>query len=415
MTERLYYMDSYCTRFSARVIEQCVWEDRPAVVLDRTAFYPASGGQPSDRGMLGGVMVLDVVVRDRDSAVVHVLECVLSETEVEGVVDWPRRFDHMQQHTGQHVLSAAFEKLLDADTVGFHLGAEVCTVDVNLPRLELAAARPVEELTNRVIWEDRPVRTRFVGADELAALPLRRPPAVEGAVRIVDIAGPAASPEDSFDVNPCGGTHVARTGEVGLVKIVRLNYRGEETRVEFLCGGRALRDYESKDDMVSRLANALTVGYWELDQAVERLQAEAKKLRKDLSQARKQLAQVEVSELVDAARVHGAGAYRVVCKVWERAGDAPGKSPEELRILAQELAQRSAVVALLAGVGDDRTHLVFARHPDTAAGLDVAALLRDACAQLEGKGGGQSNFAQGSAPTTDAARVQTVLWDMVSS
>lgn len=412
MTERLYYMDSYCTCFSAHVIEQCAWEDRPAVVLDRTAFYPASGGQPSDRGALGGAMVLDVVVRERDSAVVHVLERVLSEAGVEGVVDWPRRFDHMQQHTGQHILSAAFEKLLDADTVGFHLGAEVCTVDINAPRLELAAVRPVEELTNRVIWEDRPVSTRLVGADELAALPLRRPPAVEGAVRIVDIAGPAASPGDSFDVNPCGGTHVARTGEVGLVKIVRLDYRGDETRVEFLCGGRALRDYESKHDMVNRLANTLTVGSCELDQAVERLQAEGKKLRKELSQARKRLLHVEASELADAARAHEQGACRVVCRVWERAED---KSPDDLRLLAQELAQRSAIVALLAGVGDDRTHLVFARNPDIAAGLDVAALLRDACAQLEGKGGGQSNFAQGSAPTTDAARVQAVLLDLVSS
>ncbi|MBE9507287.1 MAG: alanyl-tRNA editing protein, partial [Chloroflexi bacterium] len=140
MTKRLYYSDSYCTRFSARVIEQLTWEGRPAVVLDDTAFYPSSGGQPADRGTLGGITVLDVVVREQDGAIVHVLEHPLSEAKAEGVLDWPRRFDHMQQHTGQHILSAACEQVLDADadTVGFHLGAETSTVDLNIARLDPA-------------------------------------------------------------------------------------------------------------------------------------------------------------------------------------------------------------------------------------------------------------------------------------
>ena len=145
MTERLYYADSYCTRFSANVIEQCAWEEHPAAVLDRTAFYPASGGQPADRGTLGGVTVLDVVVREKNDDIVHVLERALAEEEVEGAIDWPRRFDHMQQHTGQHILSAAFEQLLDADTVGFHLGVEMYTIDINVARLEPAARHPAGE------------------------------------------------------------------------------------------------------------------------------------------------------------------------------------------------------------------------------------------------------------------------------
>jgi alanyl-tRNA synthetase len=418
MTERLYYADSYCTRFSAYVTEQCTWENRPAVVLDRTVFYPASGGQPADWGTLGGVAVLDVIAREGDSAVVHVLEhtleCSLGDG-VEGVIDWSRRFDHMQQHTGQHVLSAAFERLLDADTVGFHLGTEMCTIDINVARLEPAAVTPVEELANRVVWDDRFVGTRFVGPNELAALPLRRPPAVEGLVRIVDIA--------DFDVNPCGGTHVARTGEIGLIKIVRLDYRGDETRVEFLCGERALRDYGSKNEMVTRLANRLTVGSWELDQAVERLQAEGKQLRKELRRARRRLLKVEASELAEAAVPLPLGGHepcRVVCKVWGRTGDSAEnsveRSPDELRALAQELVQRPDVVAFLAGVGTERTHLIFARNSDAdEVGFDVAALLRDTCAQLGGKGGGRSHLAQGSAPATDVARVEAVLADLLSS
>ncbi len=409
MTERLYYADSYCTRFSARVIERLTWEGHPAVVLDCTAFYPTSGGQPADRGTLDETAVLDVVVREEDGANVHVLECALPGPsspgkgdgagvgyEVAGVLDWPRRFDHMQQHTGQHVLSAAFEQVLDADTVGFHLGVEVSTVDLNVARLDLAAVTLVEELANRVVWEDRPVSARFVGLEELVALPLRHLPSVEGPVRIVEVAG--------FDVNPCGGTHVARTGEIGLVKIVRLDYRGDETRVEFLCGGRALRDYRAKNAMANRLAGLLTVGRWELDQAVERLLVESKQLRRGLRRARRRLLEVEATELAEAADVYGP--HRVVWRIWER------REPGELRALAQELAQRPGVVALLVSVGE-RTHLCFARAE--GLDLDVAALLREACTQLGGKGGGRPHLAQGSAPATDEARVEAVLASLLLS
>lgn len=398
MTERLYYTDSYRTCFSARVVEQLAWDDHPAVVLDRTAFYPTSGGQPADRGTLGKITVLDVVAREEDSAIVHVLERAMPEagSEVEGVLDWPRRFDHMQQHTGQHILSAAFEQVLDADTIGFHLGTEVSTIDVNVARLEPAAVTSVEDLANQAIWDDRPVNVRIVDPDELVALPLRRPPAVEGPVRIVDIAG--------FDVNPCGGTHVARTGEIGLLKTVRLTYRGNDTRVEFLCGRRALRDYQARNEMTNRLAARLTVGHRELDQAVERLQAEARQLHQDLRKAHKRLLGVEAGELAEAAIAHGP--YRVVQQVWER------REPDELRALAHELMQHPGIVALLAGVGE-RTHLCFAC--TEGVDLNVAGLLREACAQLGGKGGGQPNLAQGSAPVTDAAHVNAVLASLSSS
>jgi alanyl-tRNA synthetase len=412
MTERLYYTDATCTRFSARVVEQTTWEGHAAVVLDRTAFYPTSGGQPADRGTLDGVNVLDVVAREGDGAIVHVLSEGLSGFEkpdgstVEGVIDWQRRFDHMQQHTGQHILSAAFEQMLEADTVGFHMGAEVSTIDLNVSRLEPAAVTPVEELANQIVWEDRPVHTRFVSADELATLSLRHPPAVEEAVRIVEVTAPSTGSGLSFDVNPCGGTHVARTGEIGLIKIVRLDYRGDETRVEFLCGGRALHDYRAKNAMTNQLATMLTVGHWELDQAVERLQAEAKQLRQEMRRAHKQLLTVEVNELAETAIVREP--HCVVWKVWE----PPGKPPGELRALAQELAQHPSMVALLVSVGE-RTDLCFARAED--ADPDVAALLREACTQLGGKGGGRPNLAQGSAPATDAAHARTVLTNLLSS
>lgn len=308
----------------------------------------------------------------------------------EGVLDWHRRFDHMQQHTGQHILSAAFEQALAADTVGFHLGVEVSTIDLNVARLDLAAVTLVEELVNQMVWEDRPVNVCLVGLEELATLPLRHSPSVGVPVRIVEIAG--------FDVNPCGGTHVARTGEIGMVKIVRLDHRGDETRIEFLCGGRALRDYRAKNGMVNRLAGLLTVGHWELDRAVERLRGDAKQLRRDLRRTRKRLLEMEATELVGTADVHGQ--CRVVRRIWER------REPGELRALAQELVQRPGVVALLAGVGE-RTHLCFARAE--GLDLDVAVLLREACVHLGGKGGGRPHLAQGSAPATDCSRVEAAL------
>ncbi len=426
MTERLYYTDSYRTHFSSPVIERLTWQGKPAVVLQHTAFYPNSGGQPADTGTLDGVRVLDVIEREEDGAIIHVLSEPLLDgprsQEVEadiapgaaddaistahrvsgsmppasGTIDWPRRFDHMQQHTGQHILSAAFEKVLDLDTVGFHLGTEESTVDIEVAPLDPEAVIPVEELANQIVWEDRPVNTYFANSDDLDTLSLRRPPAVEGPVRIIEVS--------EFDTNPCGGTHVARTGEIGLIKITGLESRGDVTRVEFLCGNRALRDYRAKNGVIRELARNLTVGYWELDQAVARLQAEAKQTRRELRQARERLRNVEAHELVEAAEVYGS--CRVVSKVWA------GRKPGDIRALAQELSHFPGVIALLVSV-DERTHLCFTRAEEVE--LDVSAWLLEACAQMGGKGGGRPNIAQGSAPAADIAQVEQVITNLTQN
>ncbi len=400
MGTRLYYTDAYLTHFVARVRERLTWEGHPAVVLDQTLFYPTSGGQPADRGVLSGTPVLDVIVRESDGAIIHVTAGEIEQELLEGTIDWPRRFDHMQQHTGQHILSAAFERLLNADTVGFHLGTQVSTVDIARTRLEQEAAMAVEELANQIVWEDRAVVTRFVASDELMALPLRRQPTVAGPVRIVEIAGPVSSPQERFDISPCGGTHVARTGEIGLIKITGLEYRGELTRVEFLCGRRAFNDYRARFEVTTRLANRLTVGYRELEQALERMQAEEKRLLHELRQARERLQVAEVRELAGSAIA--LGPYRVISHIWE----PPGRPPEELRAIASELARHPGTIALLATVGE-RTHLCFARAE--GVDIDVVPLLRDSCERLEGKGGGRPHFAQGSAPVTESRRVREAL------
>ncbi|MGD2176702.1 MAG: DHHA1 domain-containing protein, partial [Anaerolineae bacterium] len=400
MTKRLYYTEPYRTHFTAQVAEQLTWNSHPAVVVDRTAFYPTSGGQPADRGSLGGVEVLDVVERQADGAIVHVLSGAVAGGEIQGEVNWQRRFDHMQQHTGQHILSAVFQQELDADTVGFHLGeadpeerdykTESSTIDVDIAGLEMEDVLTVERLANQVVWEDRPVTVRFVDTDELAGLSIKRPVDVKSPIRLVEIRQSSRGVEPPFDLNLCGGTHVTRSGEIGMVKIVGLEHRGDKTRIEFLCGKRALRDYEAKDRITATLANTLTIGYWELEEAIERLKQENKRLRHTERGLRQRLLDMETDQLVGAAGVRGP--YRVVGKVWQQ------RRPDELRILARKLAEHSDVLALLFSVSE-RTHLCFARAENLD--LDVSELLQEACNQLGGKGGGRPQVAQGSAPATD--------------
>src|SRR5207248_1258434 len=205
MTDRLYYTDPYLREFDATVQRVETRGGRALVTLDRTAFYPTSGGQPFDTGTLGDLPIVDVVDDEHDGSVKHVVENaadVRVGQTVHGVIDWPRRFDHMQQHSGQHVLSAAFDKLFGVRTVSFHLGAAVSTIDLarEMTAAEIAAA---ETGANRVVWEDRPVSIRFADAEEAARLPLRKEPARGGVLRLIEVEG--------FDLSACGGTHVART------------------------------------------------------------------------------------------------------------------------------------------------------------------------------------------------------------
>ena len=367
------------------------------MILDRTAFYPSSGGQPADRGTLGDVAVVGAEIRPEDGAVVHLLAEPLADEVVVGQIDWERRFDHMQQHTGQHLLSAACEQLLEADTVSFHLGSEVSTIDLDQARIAPQEIEPVESLVNRIIWEDRRVKPQLLDPADLVGLDVCPPPDVEGLVRLVEVV--------DFDLNPCGGTHVARTGEIGIFKILRLDYRGDETRVEFVCGGRALEDYREKNWTVMELAAALTVGYWELPEAVARLQGSLKEAQKELRAVREQL----LEEMADrmARTATSVGELRVVSQVLE---DHP---PGDLRVLAYKITQHPDTLALMASLFEERVHLCFAR----AEGVDrdVAALLRAALEALEGKGGGNPTIAQGSAPSTDRERVEAVLGALVDT
>jgi alanyl-tRNA synthetase len=384
MTERLYYHDPYLREFDAVIVETTSHEGRAAVVLDRTAFYPTSGGQPFDLGTLSGAQVQDVVDAE-DGRILHVVDRVPDAAAVTGRIDWTRRFDHMQQHTGQHVLSAAFDRLLDARTDSFHLGADYSTIDLarELTPAEIAQG---EEEANRIVWEDRPVSIRFAGPDEIATLPLRKEPKREGTLRLIDVR--------DFDLSACGGTHVARTGAIGIIAVAASERLRGGSRLTFLCGRRALAGYRSLRDTVARSVRALSVLPADLPAGIERLQSDGRELRRQLKDFQTKLAAQEADALADGAVV--TGDVRLVAASlagWDAAG---------LKLIAARIVERPGYVAVLIGEPAPAA-IVVAR----SAGLphDAGALLRDLVQRHGGKGGGRPELAQGGGIAAAASAV----------
>ena len=374
MAERLYPRDSYLARFEAEVVAERTLGGRAAVVLDRTAFYPEGGGQPGDRGTLGGVPVLDV--REKGGEVLHLLGGPAPRGRVEGLVDWARRFDHMQQHHGQHLLSAAFERALGAPTVAFHLGQEICTIDLDCPasRIDDAALRLAEAGANEAVWRDLPVTARDYSPEELAALPLRKEP-VKGS-RVVVVEG--------VDASPCGGTHPRRTGEVGAVAVLSAERWGEGARVTFVCGGRVVQALARAGERLAAVSRALRCAPAEAPAAAARVAEESLARRKEVEGLSRALAAAEAERL--AARFAGPVVARL---------EPPLSGAGALRAVAQALVSRGRV-AVLGGVEDGRGQLCIAR--PRGPGAHAGEVLREAVALLGGKGGGSPELAQGGGP-----------------
>ena len=383
MENGLYYQDAYLTEFDAHIVEQFPLEKAWGVVLDRSAFYPTSGGQPHDIGTLDGVAVSDVFEREDDRAVVHVVNQKLDRDAVHGRVDWARRFDHMQQHTGQHILSHAFESLLDADTVGFHLSDDALTIDIAHAPLSVEDWHAVEDGANAIVFADLPVAAQFMGQEEVSQLPLRRQPTVTGRIRVVQMG--------DLDYSPCGGTHCRSTGSVGLILIRKIERRGSETRNDFVCGGRALADCRRKNRLVNEVSSQLTVGEGELVDAVTRSQEEIKSCHRLLRQTEDRLLGYEAGELLAEAQM--VRNVRVVKAV------LTDKSPTSAKLLAIRLMDQPNCAALLARVHDNSVQLTFVRSDDVP--VDMRSLLKDACHIVGGGGGGQPNMAQGGGSRAD--------------
>jgi alanyl-tRNA synthetase len=376
MTDRLYYTDPYLRAFDASVTRVIELDKRPAVVLDSTAFYPTSGGQPFDTGWLGGSEIVDVV--DVGGDIAHVMTTAPRfgpGTVIRGEIDWVRRFDHMQQHTGQHVLSAAFVGRFDNATMSFHMGSETSTIDLAREASPADIEQAVDE-ANRIVWENRDVSIRFVAADEAARLPLRKEPAREGPLRVIDIA--------DFDLSACGGTHVSATGAIGLIaSLGSERFRGG-TRVTFVCGRRALRSLRIYRDAVSASVRVLSVLPGELPAAVEKAHNEARELRKTIKTLQEALASQEAARLLGSApRV---GDLRIVAEQldgWDAAG---------LKTIASTMAASGRAAVLLVSAWTPLS-IVVARSQDVP--IDANAVVRALTGRFGGRGGGKPDLAQG--------------------
>lgn len=386
MKDRLYYQDAYIQTFSAQITRRGTEEDGTAyVVLSETAFYPTGGGQPCDLGLLSDIQVVDV--EEIGGEVRHRLASPLPEeiTEVTGKIDWERRFDHMQQHAGQHILSAAFLEVVQAETLAFHLGKERVTIDVHLDELSEDVWTKVEQRANQVVLENHPIIARFVDEAELATLPLKKQPTVTENIRVVMIP--------DFDYNPCGGTHPARTSEVGMIKILGWERHRGNIRLEFICGWRALRDYTRKQATVRELARHLLTSEAELIEQTQRVIVERDLLKQTLMEKEKLLLGVEVQKQL--ARATTLGNVRLIQLAFT------DKTIQELQQFAQMMtAEAPDTVCLLAATGE-KLQLVFAR--GQASTVAVNQLIKETLPLISGKGGGNPAMAQGGGQPVMAA------------
>ena len=369
-TVRLYYENAFMQDFTAAVESCQAVKNGFAVILDRTAFYPEGGGQPADRGTLDGVPVTDV--QEKDGVIVHTCAAPLSVgQQVRGIIDWARRFDHMQQHSGEHIISGLLCSTFHCDNVGFHMGADVVTIDYNAP-ITWEQALEVERRANAYIWADRPIHIWYPSPKELAALPYRSKKALTGPVRITEFPG--------ADMCACCGTHVERSGQVGLVKFLSCQKFRDGVRLELLCGGRALGYLSACWEQARQIGQALSVKPEAAAAAVERMQGE-------LLAVKERAARLEEQSFArTAAEYAGAGDVLLITEALE--GDGVRRLCDAV---AQSSGGRCAVFA-----GEDGAYKYAVIH----TGQDIRALVKEMNAALHGRGGGRDGFAQGSAACT---------------
>ena len=369
-TERLYYNDPYLLEFDATVVETKPMGDRLGVVLDKTAFYPTSGGQPNDTGSINEAAVIDCIEPDEDGTVIHVVDRAVPAGAVHCRIDAVRRSDHIQQHSGQHVLSQAFVELFDWPTVSFHMGAVTCTIDLPAESISREQTEKAEDLANRIVRENRDVAVRYLTQENIAEAGLRKATERKGEIRVIDISG--------FDRSACGGTHVRMTGEIGPILITGLERAKKQTRVQFICGDRVLRYARQANRTLETISQTISAAPFETGGAVRTLWDEHQIARKKIDELETKLMEYEAAEFpVENGLAIGTFKNRGV---------------ERLKVLATKICLRPGVIALLADEGD-QLRVVFSRSADAAG--DMNAVLKKTLDRFGGRGGGRPNLAQG--------------------
>jgi alanyl-tRNA synthetase len=392
MTDRLYYHDSFLYDFDAEV-RSVVESPRPALILDRTAFYPTSGGQIHDIGSIthaensGAKVRVTEVVDTEDGQVVHYLEAPLKDVKpgirVRGEIDSARRRDHMQQHSAQHVLSAAFVRLFNMPTVSFHMADDDCSIDLDTLSLTQNQVESAERLANDIVLENRPVDIRFTTREEAAALGLRKvPPSERDQLRLIDI--------HDFDLTACGGTHVAHTGQIGSVLLRKSEKVRRGYRVEFVAGLRAVATARRDFSALTETAALFSANIYDVPQQARKSLDEIRSLRKQREQSLEELADAQATALL--AEIPEKNGRKLVVRTLS------DRDLNFVKLLAQKLTRQATSIALLA-ISSPQPALVFAQsagQPD-----DMAALLKQTMAKLGGRGGGSKDLAQGGVPSSE--------------
>jgi alanyl-tRNA synthetase len=390
MTKRLYYDNSRLISFEADVLDVRIRDQSTSILLNKTAFYPTSGGQPSDTGTIDESDVVDVW--EEDNQIWHKVTKMPESLKVRCAVDWDRRFDHMQQHSGQHILSAIFLELFNANTIGFHLGEEYSTIDLDQNQISRSGIKHVEDSVNKVVWDNLPVKIQYITDGEINQIPLRKPPQVSGRIRVIRIGG--------LDASACGGTHVSTTGEIGLLKIIGIeNYKGG-IRIRFLAGYRGLKDYQKIHSNVQQISASLSIHQDELPETINRLQTDSIMNLRSVNRIRKELMHSIGDKLwLETIPING---IKGVVAHWE------DLSMENLRDLTNYLRVYSNTVILLAATQGEKLFLISSRSKDLLH-IQANSILNGALKIFGGKGGGTDEMAQGGAPKPEDDNIVRVL------
>lgn len=386
VSKKLFYQDQYIRSFTSKIKKSTEDENgRRFVVLEETAFYPTGGGQPHDTGTLNELKVYDVV--EVDGEVRHYLQESIDENlECVGSIDWERRFDHMQQHAGQHILSAAFEDVFSLKTTSFHLGTDICTIDLDVSNLTNEVVEEVEKLANTVILENRPIVAKWLTADEASSFPLRKELSVEDNIRIVII--------EQFDYNGCGGTHPSSTGQIGSLKILQVEKQKKQVRVHFVCGNRVIQQLGEKQKVIQELTPLLNSPQPQMKEAANRILQHSKDLEKQVEQLKVRILEYEAEHFLDKmVCVHS---HQIIRSTFNN------RPISELQQLARIISGNTNNTVVLF-VNETCENLQVVCSKDKESNLDMNQLVKAILPLINGKGGGNTMFAQGGGDKTMSA------------
>jgi len=369
-TKRIYLESPYKVEFEAQVVEKVIWEKKPALILDQTCFYPESGGQPCDKGTINEVEVLKVL--EDEARIIHLLDEDISSDKITGKIEWQTRFDHMQQHSGQHILSQSFHELLGAETLSFHLGEAISSVEMDIRKISEEEVENVERRANEIVFQDREIKCYFIPEEKIGSVPLRRPPKKKGLIRVVEVS--------DFDFSACGGTHVRRAGEIGLIKILKLERIRNNVRFEFICGKRTLEDYLWKNRILRELSTRFTVNEGEILNTVEKLSSDLKSQKRKGKKMQEKIAQYEAQEIIQETK------EKIIKELFV------DKTLEEVRFLVLNIIRKGDFVVLFGLKGEERGHLILACSENI--NIDMREIVPLVSPLIKGKGGGRSSLVE---------------------